>query len=92
VNHGLPHDLMDKIEKMTKDHYKTCQEQKFNDMLKSKGLDNLETEVEDVDWESTFYVRHLPQSNLNDISDVSDEYRYIMFLEKYYFRSNVIFI
>ncbi|XP_010418231.1 PREDICTED: 1-aminocyclopropane-1-carboxylate oxidase 2-like [Camelina sativa] len=75
MNHGIPHDLMDKIEKMTKGHYKTYQEQKFNDMLKSKGLDKLETEVEDVDWESTFYVRHLPQSNLSDISDMSDEYR-----------------
>ncbi|XP_010473457.1 PREDICTED: 1-aminocyclopropane-1-carboxylate oxidase 2 [Camelina sativa] len=78
MNHGIPHDLMDKIEKMTKGHYKTYQEQKFNDMLKSKGLDKLETEVEDVDWESTFYVRHLPQSNLSDISDMSDEYRTAM--------------
>lgn len=68
---------MDKIEKMTKEHYKTYQEQKFNDMLKSKGLDNLQREVEDVDWESTFYLRHLPQSNLYDIPDMSDEYRYI---------------
>ncbi|ESQ29183.1 hypothetical protein EUTSA_v10023595mg [Eutrema salsugineum] len=78
VNDGLPHDLMDNVEKMTKEHYKKSMEQKFNDMLKSKGLDNLETEVEDVDWESTFYLRHLPESNLNDIPDMSDEYRMTM--------------
>ncbi|KAJ0258026.1 1-aminocyclopropane-1-carboxylate oxidase 3 [Hirschfeldia incana] len=78
VNHGLPHDLMDNIEKMTKEHYKISMEQKFNDMLKSKGLEKLETEVEDVDWESTFYLRHLPQSNIFDISDMSDEYRTVM--------------
>ncbi|VVA93704.1 unnamed protein product [Arabis nemorensis] len=78
VNHGLPHDLMDKVEKMTKEHYKNSMERKFNDMLKAKGLDKLETEVEDVDWESTFYLRHLPQSNLNDIPDMSDEYRTAM--------------
>ncbi|CAF2040042.1 hypothetical protein BRARA_I01458 [Brassica rapa] len=78
VNHGLPHDLMDNVEKMTKEHYKISMEQKFNDMLKSKGLENLEREVEDVDWESTFYLRHLPQSNLYDIPDMSDEYRTAM--------------
>ncbi|CAH8348362.1 unnamed protein product [Eruca vesicaria subsp. sativa] len=78
VNHGFPHDLMDNVEKMTKEHYKKSMEQKFNDMLKSKGLEKLETEVEDVDWESTFYLRHLPQSNLYDIPDMSDEYRMAM--------------
>ncbi|KAF8046891.1 hypothetical protein N665_3351s0001 [Sinapis alba] len=78
VNHGLPHDLMDNVEKMTKEHYKKSMEQKFNDMLKSKGLENLEREVEDVDWESTFYLRHLPKSNLYDVPDMSDEYRTAM--------------
>nr|ALD65874.1 1-aminocyclopropane-1-carboxylate oxidase 2 [Sisymbrium officinale] len=78
VNHGLPYDLLDNVEKMTKEHYKKSMEQKFNDMLKSKGLENLEREVEDVDWESTFYLRHLPQSNLHDIPDMSDEYRTAM--------------
>ncbi|CAA7022638.1 unnamed protein product [Microthlaspi erraticum] len=78
VNHGLPHDLMDNVEKLTKEHYKKSMEQKFNDMLKSKGLDTLDTEVEDVDWESTFYLRHLPKSNLYDVPDMSDEYRTAM--------------
>lgn len=88
VNHGVPHDLMDNVEKMTKEHYKKSMEQKFNDMLKSKGLENLEREVEDVDWESTFYLRHLPQSNLYDIPDMSDEYRYIyIFSYKINFKS-----
>ncbi|XP_010493627.1 PREDICTED: 1-aminocyclopropane-1-carboxylate oxidase 3 [Camelina sativa] len=78
VNHGLPYDLMDNVERMTKEHYKKHMEQKFKEMLRSKGLDTLETEVEDVDWESTFYLRHLPQSNLYDIPDMSDEYRTTM--------------
>lgn len=67
---------MDNIERMTKEHYKKHMEQKFKEMLRSKGLDTLETEVEDVDWESTFYLHHLPQSNLYDIPDMSNEYRY----------------
>jgi hypothetical protein len=28
-----------------------------------------------VDWESTFFVRHLPASNLADLPDVDDRYR-----------------
>ncbi|CAN8245215.1 unnamed protein product [Cochlearia groenlandica] len=78
VNHGLPHDLMDKVEKMTKEHYKNSMQQKFNDMLKSKGIEKLEKEVDDVDWESTFYLRYLPQSNLYDVPDMSDDYRTTM--------------
>ena len=97
VNHGLPYDLMDNVEKMTKEHYKKTMEQKFNDMLKSKGLEKLETEVEDVDWESTFYLRHLPQSNLYDIPDMSDEYRYsFLFIYQkhfnHYFGSLILFL
>lgn len=67
---------MDNIERMTKEHYKKFMEQKFKEMLRSKGLDTLETEVEDIDWESTFFLRHLPQTNLYDIPNMSDEYRY----------------
>ncbi|KAG7653987.1 Oxoglutarate/iron-dependent dioxygenase [Arabidopsis suecica] len=78
VNHGLPYDLMDNIERMTKEHYKKHMEQKFKEMLRSKGLDTLETEVQDIDWESTLYLRHLPQSNLYDIPDMSNEYRLAM--------------
>ncbi|CAA7029087.1 unnamed protein product [Microthlaspi erraticum] len=78
INHGIPYDLMDNIERMTKEHYKKSMEQKFKEMLRSKGIDTLDREVEDVDWESTFYVHHLPQSNLYDIPDMSDECRTAM--------------
>ncbi|KAJ0250538.1 1-aminocyclopropane-1-carboxylate oxidase 2 [Hirschfeldia incana] len=78
LNHGIPYDLMDNIERMTKEHYKKFMEQKFQEMLRSKGLDTLETEVENVDWESTFFLHHLPQTNLYDIPDMSNEYRAAM--------------
>ncbi|KAG7559490.1 Oxoglutarate/iron-dependent dioxygenase [Arabidopsis thaliana x Arabidopsis arenosa] len=78
VNHGVPYDLMDNIERMTKEHYKKFMEKKFKEMLRSKGLAALETEVDDVDWESTFFIRHLPKSNLKDIPDMSNEYRTAM--------------
>ncbi|XP_010533786.1 PREDICTED: LOW QUALITY PROTEIN: 1-aminocyclopropane-1-carboxylate oxidase 3-like [Tarenaya hassleriana] len=78
VNHGVPLELLDKIEEMTKGHYKKSLEERFQEMVKSRGLDALHTEVNDVDWESTFFLRHLPDSNLYDIPNLSDDYRVAM--------------
>ncbi|KAF6159151.1 hypothetical protein GIB67_032768 [Kingdonia uniflora] len=75
VNHGISHDLMDKVERLTKGHYKKFMEQKFNELVKSKVL---ETEITDMDWESTFYLRHLPESNISEIPDLDDNYRKTM--------------
>jgi aminocyclopropanecarboxylate oxidase len=41
----------------------------------SKALEGAKAEVNDMDWESTFHVRHLPQSNIFGIPDLEDEYR-----------------
>ncbi|WP_289404253.1 2-oxoglutarate and iron-dependent oxygenase domain-containing protein, partial [Escherichia coli] len=32
VNHGISHDLMDTVERLTKEHYKKCMEQRFKEM------------------------------------------------------------
>ncbi|PKI66380.1 hypothetical protein CRG98_013182 [Punica granatum] len=68
VNHGIPHELMDMVERLTKEHYKRCMEQRFKDMVASKGLVAAQSEVDDVDWESTFFLRHLPVSNISDFA------------------------
>ena len=78
VNHGIPHDLMDTLERLTKEHYRKCMEQRFKELVSSKGLDAVQTEVKDMDWESTFHVRHLPESNISELPDLSDEYRKVM--------------
>ncbi|GMP53859.1 hypothetical protein CsSME_00019201 [Camellia sinensis var. sinensis] len=31
-----------------------------------------------MDWESTFFLRHLPQSNISEVPDLNDEYRKVM--------------
>lgn len=43
--------------------------------MASKGLDGIQTEVTDMDWESTFFIRHLPEPNIAEIPDLDDEYR-----------------
>lgn len=75
LNHGISHELLDKVEKMTKEHYKKCMEQRFKDMVAAKALEGLKAEVTDIDWESTFFLRHLPTSNISEVPDLEDEYR-----------------
>ncbi|ESQ36423.1 hypothetical protein EUTSA_v10008207mg [Eutrema salsugineum] len=78
VNHGIPHELLDRVEKMTKEHYKKCMEERFKESIKNRGLDSVRSEVNDVDWESTFYLKHLPVSNISDVPDLDDDYRTLM--------------
>ncbi|KAG9153203.1 hypothetical protein Leryth_025116 [Lithospermum erythrorhizon] len=78
VNHGISHDLMDTVEKLTKGHYKKSMEQRFKEMVAAKGLDAVQAEINDLDWESTFFLRHLPVSNISEVPDLDDEYRETM--------------
>ncbi|KAK8688727.1 hypothetical protein V6N13_087471 [Hibiscus sabdariffa] len=78
LNHGISHDFLDTVERLTKEHYKKCMEQRFKELVAGKALEGLQAEVTDMDWESTFFVRHLPQSNLPEIPDLTDDYRKVM--------------
>lgn len=78
VNHGISHEVLDTIEKLTKEHYKKCMEQRFKEMVASKGLEAVQTEIDDLDWESTFYLKHLPVSNLYEVPELEDKYRNVM--------------
>ncbi|KAF8730253.1 hypothetical protein HU200_017234 [Digitaria exilis] len=75
LNHGISHELMDEVERLTKAHYTNCREPKFQEFAArtleagEKGAD-----VKDVDWESTFFLRHLPASNIADLPDLDDHY------------------
>lgn len=78
VNHGISHELMDTVEKLTKEHYKKCMEQRFKEMVANKGLEAVQAEIDDLDWESTFFLKHLPVSNISDVPDLVDDYRKVM--------------
>uniref|UniRef100_A0ACD5ZBD1 Uncharacterized protein n=1 Tax=Avena sativa TaxID=4498 RepID=A0ACD5ZBD1_AVESA len=79
VNHGISHELMDEVERVSKAHYKNHREERFREFA-ARTLEAGETgaDVKDVDWESTFFVRHLPASNLADLPDLDDHYRQVM--------------
>ncbi|KAI4308396.1 hypothetical protein L6164_031476 [Bauhinia variegata] len=78
VNHGISHEFMDTVERLTKEHYRKCMEQRFKELVASKALEGVQAEVKDMDWESTFFLRHLPKSNISEIPDLTDEYRVVM--------------
>lgn len=74
MNHSIPVELMDEVERLTKEHYKKCMEQRFKELMASK-VEGAVADVNDMDWESTFFIRHLPVSNLSEIPDLTDEHR-----------------
>ncbi|KAK9285516.1 hypothetical protein L1049_024710 [Liquidambar formosana] len=78
VNHGISPELMDTVEKLTKGHYRQCMEQRFKELVAKKALEGAQAEANDMDWESTFFLRHLPESNMSEIPDLTDEYRKTM--------------
>ncbi|KAI4982225.1 hypothetical protein ZWY2020_022717 [Hordeum vulgare] len=79
LNHGISHELMDEVERVSKAHYAACQEEQFKEFA-ARTLEAGEqgADVKDVDWESTFFVRHLPASNLADLPDLDHHYRQLM--------------
>ena len=77
MDHGISTELMDEVEKMTKGHYKRAREQRFLEFA-SKTLESGGKAAENLDWESTFFVRHLPESNLAELPDLDDGYRRVM--------------
>ncbi|KAF9590722.1 hypothetical protein IFM89_037117 [Coptis chinensis] len=78
MNHGISTELLDTVETLTKEHYKKCMEQRFKELVANKGLGEVDSEINDMDWESTFYLRHLPVSNMSEIPDLDDQYRSAM--------------
>lgn len=78
VNHPISTELLDTVERLNKEHYKKCMEQKFKEMVELKGLENAQSEMNDIDWESTFFLRHRPTSNIAEVPDLDDEYRNAM--------------
>ncbi|TKW33441.1 hypothetical protein SEVIR_2G235800v4 [Setaria viridis] len=84
LNHGISTKLMEEVERLTKDHYKRVREQRFLEFASKalkdgdgRGAQGVKA-AENLDWESTFFVRHLPESNLADIPDLDDGYRRAM--------------
>lgn len=87
LNHGITREMMDEVERLTKDHYRRSREQRFEEFA-NKALEDGTNGVDvssNLDWESTFFVRHLPVSNISELSDLNDHYRCIIYYYNFWF-------
>ncbi|WOL20257.1 1-aminocyclopropane-1-carboxylate oxidase [Canna indica] len=78
LNHGISHELMDEVERVNKEHYKKCREQNFKEFA-NETLEKCNSGgIDLIDWESSFFLRHLPVSNMSEIPDLDDHYKKTM--------------
>ncbi|KAG9455728.1 hypothetical protein H6P81_000236 [Aristolochia fimbriata] len=80
-NHGIDEDLVDKFKRLVNQHYEEQMKPCFYQSDMAKGvLQNNQTSVNssDADWETSFFVRHQPKSNIDELTDLSDDLRKTM--------------
>ncbi|KAL2455751.1 1-aminocyclopropane-1-carboxylate oxidase 1 [Abeliophyllum distichum] len=66
-NHGIDNELMQKVKQLVNLHYEENMKGNFYDSETVKTLANNECII-NKDWESTFFVWHRPNSNINELS------------------------
>ncbi|KAK1385957.1 1-aminocyclopropane-1-carboxylate oxidase 1 [Heracleum sosnowskyi] len=71
-NHGIDKQLMEKVKDLVNQHYEENLRDNFydSDIAKSFEKDNTNT----IDWETAFFIRHHPDSNINNLPNISEEF------------------
>ncbi|KAK2447918.1 1-aminocyclopropane-1-carboxylate oxidase [Trifolium repens] len=65
VNHGISIEMMDKVEKLTKDHYKKSMEQRFKEMVASKEIPDLDDDYRKIMKEFAQKLENLAEELLD---------------------------
>ncbi|KAL0374473.1 UNVERIFIED_CONTAM: 1-aminocyclopropane-1-carboxylate oxidase 1 [Sesamum radiatum] len=76
-NHGVEKELMEKLKLLTKMHYEENMKDSFYNSETAKSLDN-NGYISKKDWESTFFISHRPNSNIDDLTTLSQDLRKTM--------------
>ncbi|EYU27232.1 hypothetical protein ABFS82_10G098800 [Erythranthe guttata] len=71
-NHGIDKDIMEKVKLLMNTHYEDNMKESFYNSDTAKKMDINEF-IKDKDWESTFFIWHRPNSNINDLSGLSKD-------------------
>ncbi|KAI8565417.1 hypothetical protein RHMOL_Rhmol03G0257500 [Rhododendron molle] len=71
-NHGIDKDLMDKVKHLVNQHYEENMKESFYESEIAKGLEK-KSIASYADWESSFFIWHRPNSNVNEIPNLSDD-------------------
>nr|BBG55859.1 1-aminocyclopropane-1-carboxylateoxidase [Potamogeton perfoliatus] len=73
MNHGISVDLIEKVKKLTHAHHDMNLRPKFQESDVIKKIVNADGEVRDADWETVFFVQHLPSSTATQVPDINTE-------------------
>ncbi|KAI3443653.1 hypothetical protein Pfo_000318 [Paulownia fortunei] len=71
-NHGIDKDVMERVKFLMNMHYEENMKDNFYNSGTAKSLENNEY-IGEKDWESTFFVWHRPNSNINDLTSLSKD-------------------
>lgn len=70
-NHGIEEEVLEKVKLLVNRHYDENMKEKFYNSDVAKNLGKMA--VSDVDWESTFFIWHKPNSNISQFTNVSQD-------------------
>lgn len=73
VNHGVDKNLMEKVKNLVNSHYENNLKASFYESEVAKKLGN--GRASNVDWESSFFISHRPQSNIHEFQNLSGDLR-----------------
>lgn len=76
-NHGIDKELMEKVKHLVNGHYEENLKESFYKSAIAKSIQN-QGNTSDIDWESSFFIWHRPTSNINEISNFSEDLREAM--------------
>ncbi|KAG2712933.1 hypothetical protein I3843_04G141000 [Carya illinoinensis] len=76
-NHGIDKELMEKVKYLVNGHYEENLKESFYKSSIAKSIQN-QGNTSDIDWESSFFIWHHPTSNINEISNFSEDLREAM--------------
>lgn len=72
-NHTVAKDLMEKVKNLVNSHYENNLKASFYDSDMAKTLSNGDTS--NIDWESSFFISHHPNSNIHEFHNLSEDLR-----------------
>ncbi|XP_078428089.1 1-aminocyclopropane-1-carboxylate oxidase 3-like [Wolffia australiana] len=73
INHGIPDELVDRMKKLTHKHHDAWLKPAFEESEIAKEVAAANGRVNDKDWETCFFVQHLPASNAEKVPSISAE-------------------
>ncbi|XP_020088907.1 1-aminocyclopropane-1-carboxylate oxidase 1 [Ananas comosus] len=72
-NHGVDEELMEKVKALVNKHYEEMMKETFYGSDVARTFGGAVAEASNIDWESSFFYRHQPDSNLSDLPELLRE-------------------